>query len=306
MNKDALDGLISLLDNWAALFTLLVVIGVGGELVVHVIQSRANKKLIALQNSEALVQEAEIARMKKDSASFELDIANAKKGAADALERAAKAEENLGNARKAAAVAEQHAADANAKAEGFRLSIAKANESAAQAQSQVANATAEAAKANLELARLKTPRSLTHIPELITALSPFKGTEYVFVSVFQDEESLYLLRAIDEVLQKAEWKRGKSVAGFPGINIYGNEARNFAVPVGFNTGIQVSVDSSESVAALQSFPFEKLPQLVKAAVTLNLALSSNLSPPQAPTDNKLVDVQPGTSATIRIIVGKKP
>jgi hypothetical protein len=84
MNKDALEGLISLLDNWTAFFTLLVVIGVGGELVVHVISSRANKKLIALQKSEALAQEAEIARMKKDSAFFELDIAKANKGAAEA------------------------------------------------------------------------------------------------------------------------------------------------------------------------------------------------------------------------------
>jgi hypothetical protein len=296
MNKDALEAFLSVLDNWAALFTLLVVIGVGGELVVHVMQSRANKKLIALQRTEALAQEAEIARMKKESASFELDIAKANRGSADALERAAKAEENLANAQKSAA-------DANAKAEGFRLSIAKANESAAQAQAQVANATAEAAKANLELARLKTPRSLIRVPELISALEPFKGTGYVFVSVFQEEDSLYLLRAIDDVLQKAGWNRAKSVGGFPGINIYGNQPNNFAVPVGFNTGIQISVDSSESVATLKALPVDKLPQLVKAAMTLDIGLSSNLSPP---TDAKLVDVQPGTSPIIRIAVGKKP
>lgn len=89
MNKDALEGLIAVLDNWAAFFTLLVVIGVGGELVVHVISSRTNKKLIALQKSESLIQETEIARLKKDSASFGLDIAKANKGAADANERAA-------------------------------------------------------------------------------------------------------------------------------------------------------------------------------------------------------------------------
>jgi len=48
MDKDALEGLISVLDNWAAFFTLLVVIGVGGELVVHIMQSRANAKLIGI------------------------------------------------------------------------------------------------------------------------------------------------------------------------------------------------------------------------------------------------------------------
>ncbi len=67
MDKDALEGLISVLDNWAAVFTLLVVIGVGGELVIHVMSSRANKKLIALQKSEALAQEAEIARLHRET-----------------------------------------------------------------------------------------------------------------------------------------------------------------------------------------------------------------------------------------------
>jgi hypothetical protein len=99
MDKDTLEGFISVLDNWAAFFTLLVVIGVGGELVIHVMSSRANKKLIAFQKREALTQEAEIARMKKDSASFELDIAKANKGSADALERAAKLEKEAADAK---------------------------------------------------------------------------------------------------------------------------------------------------------------------------------------------------------------
>jgi hypothetical protein len=89
MDKGALEALIATLDNWAALFTLLVVIGVGGELAVHVMSSRANKKLAALQNIQGLAQEAEIARLRKDSASFELDIAKANEGAADAKARAA-------------------------------------------------------------------------------------------------------------------------------------------------------------------------------------------------------------------------
>ena len=118
MDKDALEGLISLLDNWAAFFTLLVVIGVGGELVIHVMSSRANKKLIALQKGEALLQESEIARMRKDSASFELDIAKANKSAAEANERAvnagkAAAEANLKyeEERKARLLIEQRMAD---------------------------------------------------------------------------------------------------------------------------------------------------------------------------------------------------
>ncbi len=212
MDKDALEGFIALLDNWAVVFTLLVVIGVGGELVVHIMSSRANKKLITLQKSEALAQESEIARMKKDSASFELDISKANKGAAEALERAAKAEENLGNAQKAAS---------------------EANERAANAQ--------------LELARIRTPRSLVDASELTTSLAAFKGTEYVFVSVFQDEESMNLLKAIHEILQKAGWKRGASAHGFPGVNIYGKDVPDFSVPIGFSIGVHVSTESPQPI-----------------------------------------------------------
>lgn len=64
MGEEALEALIGTLDNWAAFFILLVVIGVGGELVIHIMQSRANKKLIALQHTEGLAQEAEIERLK--------------------------------------------------------------------------------------------------------------------------------------------------------------------------------------------------------------------------------------------------
>ncbi len=299
MSKEALEALLSVLDNWAAFFTLLVVIGVGGELAIHVMQSRANKKLIALQKTETLAQETEIARMKKDSASFELDIAKANKGSAEALERAAKAEANLANAQKSAA-------DANAKAEGFRLSIAKANESAAQAQAQVANATAEAAKANLELTKLKTPRSLTRVSELISALEPFKGMEYVFVSVFQDEESMNLLKAIHEALQKAGWKRGKSVGGFPGVNMYGKDVPDFSVPIGFNTGIQISTESPKPLEHLDTAKVTDFPQYIQAAAALQIGLSACLFPSSPTNLGKLVSVETGTSTIIRIAIGKKP
>lgn len=298
MNKDALEGLISVLDNWAAFFTLLVVIGVGGELVIHIMSGRANKKMIALQRSEALVQEAEIARLKNASASFEFDIAKANKGSADALERAAKAEENLADAKRSAA-------EANAKAEVFRLDIAKANESAAQAQARVANATAEAAKANLELAKLKTPRSLTRVPELVASLAPFKSTEYVFTSVFQDEDSILLLRAIDDVLQKAGWKRGKSVPGFPGINPYGKDVPDFAVPIGFGTGVRVSTDAPMLID-FNKVQISDLPLHIQAAGTLKFALGQCISPLDANSTGKLAEVEQGTSTIVRIAVGKKP
>jgi hypothetical protein len=278
MDKDALDGLISLLDNWAAVFTLLVVLGVGGELVVHVMQSRANKKLIALQNSEALAREAEIARMKKDSASFELDIANAKKGAADALERAAKAEENLGNAKKDAALALQRAADANRIAEEERLKRVQIEE------------------------RMK-PRSLKPSPQAISALKAFKGTEYTFSSVFADEESIVLLKQLDSILLSAGWTRVKPPHAYPAINVYGQE-QDFAVASGLRSGIKISVDSENSLATLQATPVEKLPAPAGAAVVLAMELTSSLIPPQ--DDGVKANVEAGKSMAVRIEIGRKP
>lgn len=278
MDKDALEGLVSLLDNWAAFFTLLVVIGVGGELVVHVIQSRANKKLIALQKSEALAQEAEIARMKKDSASFELDIANAKKGAADALERAAKAEENLGNAKKDAALALQRAADANRIAEDERLK-------------------------RVQIEERMRPRSLKPSPQAVSVLKAYKGTEYTFSSVFGDEESINLLKQLDSILLSAGWTRVKPPHAYPAINVYGQE-QDFAVASGLRSGIKISVDSETPLATLQATPVDKLPAPAGAAVVLAMKLTASLLPPQ--DDGVKANVEAGKSMTVRIEIGRKP
>src|SRR5260370_6020886 len=84
MSKEALEAFLATSDNWAAFFILLVVLGVGGEFVVHLMQSRANKKLVALQHSETEAQEAEIARLNKDASDakgaqqrVEIELANA-------------------------------------------------------------------------------------------------------------------------------------------------------------------------------------------------------------------------------------
>lgn len=278
MDKDALEGLISVLDNWAAFFTLLVVIGVGGELVIHVLQSRANKKLITLQKSEALVQEAAIARLKKDSASFELDIAKANKDAADALERAAKAEENLGNAKKDAALALQQAADANRIAEEERLK-------------------------RVQIEEKMKPRSLKPDPRVVSVLTGYKGTEYTFSSVFADEESINLLKQLDSILLSSGWKRVKPPHAYPAINVYGNE-QDFAVATALASGIKISVDSSQLLAALQATPIGKLPPPVGAATELAIGLTASLAPPQ---DGDIkVNVTAGTSMTVRIDIGRKP
>jgi hypothetical protein len=186
MSKEALEALIGTLDSWAAVFTLLVVLGVGGELVIHVLQSRANKKLIALQHTEAISQETEIARLRKEAGSYGLDIAKAKQGAAEALERAAKAEENLGNARKDAAEASERSAEANKIAEGERL---------------------ERLKIQARLA----PRTLSADQQqrIETRLKPFSGTPYE-LCVDPVPEAINLLTIVDAILRSAGWSNKES------------------------------------------------------------------------------------------------
>jgi hypothetical protein len=81
LDKSGLEALITTLDNWAAVFTALVVIGVGGELVVHVLSGRASTRLIALQNIEEQKLRVEMGRLGGVTA-------DANKAAAQANERA--------------------------------------------------------------------------------------------------------------------------------------------------------------------------------------------------------------------------
>jgi hypothetical protein len=182
-----------------------------------------------------------------------------------------------------------------------RNRISQLNETAiVELHKQASDASERAAKAELELARIKLPRSLTAVPDLIAALKQFKGTEYTFSSVFADEESINLLKQIDNVLQSAEWKRVKPPNGFPAISVYGKE-QELSVPASLVTGVQVSVDSPDKKAT-ESLAIENLPPYIKAAVTFNLNLS-NLAPPQ---DARKVGMDLGSSSIVRIAVGKKP
>jgi len=143
MGKTELENLLSLLDNWAAFFTLLVVIGVGGELFVHIKYSRTSKRLIAMQHDEEKAREAEIARLGKEAAESGKGIADANARAAEANAHAAKAEEHLGAANERASQAYERAAQAEREAAKF-------------------NETAERERlARLKLEAALTPRSLS-------------------------------------------------------------------------------------------------------------------------------------------------
>jgi len=227
---------------------------------------------------------------------FDSSLTAAKSDLAKQQERAAKAEANI-------ALAEQHSAEANAKAEGFRLDIAKSNEAAAQAQAQVAGAMAEAAKANLELERVKSPRTLKNLPALTESLKAYKGTEYTFSSVFGDEESITLLKQLDELLTSCGWVRIKPPHAYPAINVYGQE-QDFAVASGLTSSVILFVNSDIPLAELKAMSDDKLPAPTGAAAALAVALGNNLNPPQEGGVKTSVD--PGNSPIVRISVGRKP
>lgn len=155
-----------------------------------------------------------------------------------------------------------------------------------------------------KLTQLKTPRSLDHLTEMIAALRPFKGTVYVFTSVYEDEESINLLRAIDNALKAAGWKRGKSIPGFPSIGPYGAQQPDFSVPPALVTGVQVSTESPKPIDLTR--PSNTLPLYLQAAGTLELDLRVCLSPPDENNVGKLAVVNRGTSKIVQIAVGKKP
>jgi hypothetical protein len=67
LDKPGLETRLGCLDNWAAFFTLLVVIGVAGELVVHILSSRASSKLIALQNQEVAQANERTAQLEREN-----------------------------------------------------------------------------------------------------------------------------------------------------------------------------------------------------------------------------------------------
>jgi hypothetical protein len=271
------------------------------------IGSLSDKAEKADAKAQSAIDKSSLAEHKADAANTNSSTALSQ--ATDALTKAGKAAESLGKAEDEANKAQTASSSAltlargaRQEADSFEKDIVSAKKQASDAESHLAEALRQAADATAELNRLKSPRSLLHESDVVSALMPFKGTEYMFMSVFADEESITLLVQIDEVLQKAGWKRLWSTAPATYERIE-NIKDVGSLNAGLTTGIQISINSTEPLTSLQSRPLDKLPQVIKAAVLLNTAISSNLFPPQP---EMKVDVQPGTSGAIRITVGKKP
>ena len=104
------------------------------------------------------------------------------------------------------AAAQAESAKAIQMAETERRARAELESQVAAAEARAAEANRAASEAQLELAKLKSPRTLA--PEdqakVIADLKAFAGQKYS-VAVFQDPEALALLRVLNTMLNSAGW-----------------------------------------------------------------------------------------------------
>jgi hypothetical protein len=184
-------------------------------------------------------------------------------------------------------------ASLNNKTASAQLDIAQANERASKADKAAAEA-----KLNLEL--LKSPRTLKNTPQVGASLKPFLETEYLFSGVGADEESVALLREVDGLLQQSGWKRVPARGKFPALNIFGDNSAD-SVSEAIQSGVVISVEAPED---LSHSPLESLPTHVRAAITLNLDLQSNIFP--EPREKPKVNLLIGDGKTVQISIGRKP
>jgi hypothetical protein len=232
-------------------------------------------------------------------------LRDAHTSASAAHDLAQSASDIAGPAKTAADSAKLTAGEAQQKASNALTLASGARKEADTFEGDIQSARQGITDVTTHLKRITTPRTLTGADDLISKLKTFKGTKYVFDAVGADKESVDLLKAINDILEKAEWVRDKSVGGFPAINVYGNDKPDFSVPVALISGIQVSADSPEALDALQSRNISQLPQYLQAAIALDLALPSAITPSAEDTTPKVLVVK-GTSTTVRITVGIKP
>jgi hypothetical protein len=248
------------------------------------------------KSKEALTRahaaERSLAKAEADAGKAQDEAANALNTATDASTRAGKAETSLGKA--------------EAEAKGAETSASNALALAKDAESHLADALQRAANAEAELERMRAPRSLMNTSGLTDTLKVFTGTEYTFIGCFQDQESIDLLVQLDKVLANAGWTRVKPPPQSSFADIQLNISKDFGVPITTRSGVYVGVQSSVSLDALKATPQPMLPAYIRAAMALKGGLAAGISPAE-PNLNLAapLPVEPGTSTSVFIIVGKK-
>jgi hypothetical protein len=268
--------------------TLVLIIGLAGEFLGQVKASRLSGYLIASLEERVADATTETESIRRDSASFGVQVSVAKKDAAEANARAKQYEAGImeANAR---------ANEANATVEGIKrdnlalqAGIAKATADATRARSQIAKAVADAAQANaraleasVALARLKVPRTLgvEQKRRLASKVRTFPGQLFTF-TVCPDPESLDLMREIKMVLTASGWIEAPSQLGDVGIGQAG---------MVFTVGVEIQM------------PLRGNPTAWERAKLLASVLSAEGIPATATLNPELKN-----PLAINIMVGKKP
>jgi len=277
---------------------ILVTMGVAGELLVTNKASSVETQL--RENShkiEALLtKEAGDAATSAKTAHGEAD---AVKGIAD--EARADAKDALAKAR----LAQSELAHAEADAAKAETVSSNALSKAAEAESHLAEAMRRVKLLDADLERLRTPRHLYHKANIASSLKVFVETEYVFIGTCEDQECFDLVSDIDELLQLAGWKRIKGPPiriGIAQYKIHGD--KDFSVDASVSIGTDISAETPNGWDSIKSLPENQQAKRIRAAIALNLALASNISPPE--NTGKKVGIDTGTSTAVRINVGRKP
>lgn len=319
-------------ERLARISTLLLIGSLALELLCLVRTNQLSGNLIGALGDRAMMAfgDADAAVGRADSASKKAQ--NAEDASGRAVDKSGKAEasaaramatadvarqeadafkDKIDSAVKLANEAEAHLKDALAQASsaaslanGYAAQINDAKRDAAEAKALLSEVRQLASEARAGVTRLQSKRSLAHQDELVEALKQYAGTKYGFSAVNADTESTDLLIGIDNVLNRAGWSRETLPSGISGINI---PTANGTITVASlpREAIQISVESRQALALLQSLPPTKLPANVNAAKLLNLRLSESLTP-HKDSDDRGILVTDGDSQIVQISVGKLP
>jgi hypothetical protein len=275
---------------WAFAGWLLIVIGVAGEFIADSFVSKADGYVQKFD--EILLAET------TKNAGFARD--SARSAGAAAMFARGQSEKAVISAHDALNLS----ASAKREADSFERDIALAKQQAADAESHLAEALRQAADATAELNRLRTPRSIKNASSLVAALQNFKGTEYTYIGVFQDNEAISLLEQIDSVLQLAGWKKVPPTPVLGAIEVSIRD--DFKVPSNAHTGVLVEAESPTGGDLLQGLARSAFPSHVLAGMSLKAGLASGIVPTQESLKSSLFSVGVGNSTAVKILVGRKP
>ena len=290
---------------------LLVATGVVGEATAEALLSHVDTGIQGLNDARLSDAMKQAGYAKESAVEASRAAASAVSSARDAKREADAYMEEIESAVALASDAESHLRDALSQAEsastlakGYASDIASARKDALEAKTLLV-------EAQNELARLRTPRSISDIEGLTASLAPYKGASYTFTACFGDTESINLLKGLRGALEAAGWKFIKpSTTSFSVITINDESGHAmFSVEISVAVGVEIHFDAVLPIEELQRSPPEILPPHIREAIVLRNALSLHISPKDERNvaSAAMYDLpNKSGSNVVKINVGRKP